>query len=770
MMMRELTRFIVAGMAVISLYSCSAKRFERSLEGFNVIEQRGGATIGYSTASGLKLLEADGYVFKDLNGNGVLDSYEDWRLPYRRRAEDLASRMSIEQIAGLMLYSRHQAVPTDSYGEWSSTYNGVTLEESGLPVSAVSDKQKAFLENDNVRAVLVVRVSSPEDAARWNNNLQSFCEGLGLGIPVNISSDPRHEPKGRAEFNGGSGGRISFWPASLGIAATFDPAAAYEFGRIASKEYRALGIATALSPQADLGTEPRWARYDGTFGETPVLATDMVRAYIDGFQTTEGAEDGWGAESVNTMVKHWPGGGTGEGGRDAHYGFGKYSVFPGGELETQLKPFLEGAFKLNGPTSEASAVMPYYTISYGVDPSGRNVGNGFSGYIVDEMLRGQYGYDGVVCTDWGITHDHFSIEGATGKCWGVEELSVAERHYEVIKAGVDQFGGNNDVAPVLEAYGMYVRDFGEENARRRFEKSAVRLLMNMFRTGLFENPYTDPYVAGSLVGCDEFVEAGYEVQLKSVVMLKNKASAIPFREGMKVYFPKRHITSENVFLGAGTAEDHWEYPVDTSVVSRYFDITDSPEEADFAFVYIQNPDSPFGYDVNDRKNGGNGYLPISIQYEDYKAVDARGTSIAGGDPLEPFVNRSYKGKSVRTNNREDMVLVRDVKALMGDRPVVVAVNTLRPFMPGEIEPYSDVLLLGMNVQAAAVLDLVSGKHEPSGLLPMQMPASMRTVELQYEDRPGDMEPYCDSDGNVYDFAFGLNWSGRISDWRTEKYK
>ncbi len=768
-MRKLLTNCLLAGVAALCMQSCSARWSERTADGFNVIEQRGGATLGYSTASGLKLLEKGGYVFKDLNGNGILDVYEDWRLPDGQRAEDLASRMSIEQIAGLMLYSKHQAVPTDSYGEWSSTYNGVTLEESGLPVSAISDKQKAFLENDNVRAVLVVRVSSPEDAARWNNNLQSFCEGLGLGIPVNISSDPRHEPKGRAEFNGGSGGRISIWPIPLGLAATFDPNVAYDFGMIASKEYRALGIATALSPQADLGTEPRWARFDGTFGENPALATDMVRAYIDGFQTTEGEEDGWGGESVNTMVKHWPGGGTGEGGRDAHYSFGKYSVFPGGELETQLRPFLDGAFKLDGPTAEASAVMPYYTISYGLDPDGNNVGNGFSKYIVEDMLRGRYGYDGVVCTDWGITHDHLSIEGATGKCWGVEGLTVAERHYEVIKAGVDQFGGNNDMEPVLDAYRMYARDFGEENARARFEKSAVRLLMNMFRTGLFENPYTDPSVAGEIVGCDEFVKAGYDAQLKSIIMLKNKSSVIPVKERMKVYFPKRHITSENVFLGEGTVTDRWEYPMDTSVVSRYFDVVDEPEDADFAFVYIQNPDSPFGYDVKDREKGGNGYLPISLQYDDYKALDARSESIAGGDPLESFVNRSYKEKSVRTNNREDMVLVRNVKARMDGKPVVVAVNALRPFVPAEIEPYSDVLLLGMNVQAGAVLDIVSGKHEPSGLLPMQMPASMKTVELQYEDRPGDMEVYRDSEGNVYDFAFGMNWSGRINDWRTEKY-
>ena len=146
----------------------------------------------------------------------------------------------------------------------------------------------------------------------------------------------------------------------------------------------------------------------------------MTKAYIDGFQTSYGKdeiEDGWGYGSVNAMVKHWPGGGAGEGGRDAHYSFGKYSVYPGNHLDQQLIPFTEGAFKLDGKTGMASAVMPYYTISYGVDPSGKNVGNSYSEYIIKDMLREGVGYDGVICTDWAITHDYIKVEDANGKPW-----------------------------------------------------------------------------------------------------------------------------------------------------------------------------------------------------------------------------------------------------------------------------------------------------------------------------------------------------------------
>lgn len=739
---------------------------------FRVIEQKGGRTLGYAPASGISILDINGYRFKDLDRDGELDAYEDWRLPSRRRAEDLASKLSIDEIAGLMLYSSHQAIPTDDYGFWSSTYNGTILRLSGLPKSALSDKQKKFLSEDNLRAVLIVRSETPRMFAEWNNNAQAFCEGLGHGVPVNISSDPRHEVNSLAEFNAGSCGTISKWPAPLGLAATFDPALVKEFGQIASVEYRALGIATALSPQADLATDPRWARDYGTFGEDPQLATDLTKAYIEGFQESgakDEIEDGWGYGSVNTMVKHWPGGGGGEGGRDAHYSFGKYSVYPNGNIAAQIKPFIDGAFKLDGKTGSASAVMPYYTISYGLDPSGNNVGNSYSEYIIGEKLRGTYGYDGVVCTDWAITHDEYSVEEAYGKPWGVETLSEDERHYRVIKAGVDQFGGNNDKGPVLAAYKMWCEEFGQTSARERFERSAVRLLMNMFRTGLFDNPYIDPDYTERTVGNADYMKKGYEAQCKSVVMVKNHSGTLPQTGLKKVWFPKRFDAENQTFLNGSTGSDNWVYPLDTSIIRRFYDIADTPEEADFALVMIESPESGFGYDVKDRKTGGNGYLPISLQYEDYTADAARECSIAGGDPFESFTNRSYKGKTVRTSNKTDMELVRETRKAMGDKPVVLAVSTGNPFVPAEIEPYADAILIGFGVQYQAMMEIVSGKCEPQGLLPVQMPADMKTVERQAEDTPGDMTCYTDSDGNSYDFAFGLNWEGVIKDKRVKKY-
>ena len=191
-----------------------------------------------------------------------------------------------------------------------------------------------------------------------------------MGIPSNNSSDPRNGANKNAEYNAGSGGTISQWPEELGLAATFDPSITKNFGSIASKEYRALGITTALSPQIDLATEPRWNRFVGTFGEDPNLATDMSRAYVDGFQTSPTSIEkynGWGNYSVNAMVKHWPGGGPEEAGRDGHFAYGKFAVYPGNNFQTHLRTFINGAFKLEGSTKKAAAVMPYYTISVNQD-------------------------------------------------------------------------------------------------------------------------------------------------------------------------------------------------------------------------------------------------------------------------------------------------------------------------------------------------------------------------------------------------------------------
>lgn len=743
---------------------------ETKKNGYHVIQNEGGRTIAYSPESGVEIIEEDGFAFKNLSKSGKLEKYEDWRLSSTERARDLAGKMSIHQIAGLMLYSAHQSVSTGSgvfAKMFAGTYNGRALEESGCQVTDLTDQQKKFLEQDDLRHVLITMVDDAAAGARWNNNIQSYAEQLGLGIPVNISSDPRHETNANTEFNAGAGGDISKWPEPLGLAATFAPTLVRAFGEIASKEYRALGIVTALSPQVDIATEPRWMRFSGTFGEDVQLSADMAEAYCDGFQTSSGnseMEEGWGCDSVNAMVKHWPGGGSGEGGRDAHYAYGKYAVYPGDNFKEHLRPFLEGAFKLKGKTGKASAVMPYYTISHNQDRVyGENVGNSYSKYIIRDLLREKYLYDGVVCTDWNITKDNGAIdEFISGKAWGVEHLTVDERHYKALMAGVDQFGGNNEVEPILHAYEMGVKEHGEPFMRERFEQSAVRLLRNIFRTGLFENPYVDPENSSRVVGNSEYMKAGYEAQIKSIIMLKNNASVLPIQKRKKVYIPNRRIGEAKDWFG-NLIPAHEKEPVSRQIVSKYYEVVDEAKDADFALIFIESP-----------KNSGyckvEGYLPVSLQYRPYTAANSRKESIAGGDPLEISSNRAYLGKTNYTSNEQDLDIILETRKAVGEKPIIVSLNMVNPTIVKEFEKYADVILCDFGVQTQAILDIVSGDRAPSGLLPFQMPANMETVESQFEDVAHDMECYVDESGNVYDFTFGLDFDGVIDDCRVRKYK
>jgi beta-glucosidase len=207
-----------------------------------------------------------------------------------------------------------------------------------------------------------------------------------------------------------------------------------------------------------------------------------------------------------------------------------------------------------------------------------------------------------------------------------------------------------------------------------------------------------------------------------------------------------------------------------NIVKKYFNVTDNPDEADYALVFINSPNTGLGYSSEDVKKGGNGYLPISLQYSEYTAVDARDSSIAGGDKFEKFSNRTYKGKAVKAINITDLAMVTETFAKMKGKPVIVSVNMSNPMVFSEFENMADAILVNFGVQDQAILDILTDAAEPSGLLPMQMPSDMQTVEKQFEDVPHDMNSYKDSQGHVYDFGFGLNWKGVINDTRLVKYK
>ena len=741
------------------------------------VSNKNGPELGYCPDSGVKILEKDGCFFKDLSKDGELHPYEDWRLLPKARAEDLASRLSDEQLAGLMLHAGKQSIPgrTMAFLKAFATFDGKEYDDEDCHADPweLTDQQTKAMHEDFVRAFLMMETEGVDWAVKWNNKMQAFCEKEPFGVPCANSSNPRQVPSVAGQFFNSDDYYWSVWPEALGLAASFDPELVYKYGRAVAQEARALGLPTALAPQIDLATDPRWNRFVGTFGEGAKLSTELARAVCDGMQTTENpekcVEGSWGTESIVAMPKHWPGGGTGEGGRDAHQAYGKYSVYPGDNLKQQMSVFSEGAFKLNKGTECAAAVMPYYDIPYNQDiVYGENVGNNYSRYIIHDLLRQGCGFDGVVCSDFSITEDEsddMTVRG--GNCWGVEHLSVPERFLKCIEAGVDQFGDVMCNEDILKGIQMGREKYGKDWMRRRLEESGARILLNSFRMGLFENPYLRNEESEKIVGNAALARDGMEAQEKSIVLLKN-SKVLPIAKQTKVFFEKRFTPGrEGPF---GKTEDRYEYPIPEDIISEFFEITDNPEEAAFALFCLEGPIPHTGYDATDRDAGGNGYSPITLQYRPYTASCAREKSIAGGDPLERFTNRSYRGKTVVASNLNDFLQLEETRKKVGGKPVVTVWKLDRPAVPSEVEPISDAVLVHFGVDARVMLKMLCGETEPSGLLPFRMPLNMDTVEQQAEDVPLDVECYVDSAGNSYDFAYGMNWTGVIDDDRVHRFR
>ncbi|MBQ1508473.1 MAG: hypothetical protein IIZ47_03555, partial [Erysipelotrichaceae bacterium] len=435
------------------------------------IHQEKGPDLSYTD---VPILEADGLYFKDLAREGVLLPFEDYRLSPRERAEDLASRMSEDELIGLMLHSRHQSVPSTPKSTYPDTYDGEVFDETKHDPASLTDSLKSLVVDEHVRHILQSSVRNVYTSARWSNNLQSLCESQRFGIPANVSTDPRHGSSSSfiVEYKNADKG-VSKWPEGIGMAATFSEETVARFASVASREYRAMGITTMLGPQIDLNTEPRWKRTEDTFGGNVEDVKRYVNAYLNAMQESD-TPSGWGKDSVVAMVKHFPGGGSGEGGRDAHYTFGKYNVYPGNNLKNHLRPFTEAAYQLTGKTKAAGATMPYYSITTAVGE--KKVGNSYNHPLIHDLLRGEIGYDGVLCTDWDVTRDPDSneVDSFPPKCHGMELVSRAERLFTLIDNGIDQIGGDESTQPLKDGFRLYKERYGEEAALERMRASAVR--------------------------------------------------------------------------------------------------------------------------------------------------------------------------------------------------------------------------------------------------------------------------------------------------------
>ncbi len=599
------------------------------------------------------LLTVDGLTFKDLNRNGKLDPYEDWRLPADVRAADLVQRMSLEELAGLMV---HGTLP--SIGPMAPL--GVGKEYDLALV-------RHFIEDDHV-STFITRLNGPaESLAKQNNEVQAIAESSRWGIPVTISSDPRHhfEQVLGATMQDAS---FSLWPEPLGFAAANDPELTRRFADVVRQEYEAVGIRESLAPQADLTTEPRWARANGTFGEDADTAKRMVEAYVAGVQN---GTDGLNSGSVVAVVKHWAGYGAAKDGWDSHNYYGRYADFSGHNFAQHLVPFT-GAF-----AAHVSSVMPTFSVLQDVAIDGKTleqVGAGFSHQLLSDLLRRQYEFRGVILSDWAITNDCSEVcrSGASdgnkptpqdiGTPWGVEELTRAQRFAKAINGGVDQIGGT-------EQSDVIVADVHNGSiSEARVREAALRILLQKFELGLFEQPYVDATKAAVTAGSKDFVREGQAAQARAVVLLENRRVASSGRSLLPIN-PK----NKKIFLYGVAAK---------AAEAVGFTVVTDPSHADLAIIRA----------------------PASFESE---------------HPNFFFGSRQHEGRLTFTEKDPAYVELLRVSTMA---PTVFLTTLERPLILTNVRPHATALLGDFGISDEPLLALITGKVSPGGRLPFELPS------------------------------------------------
>ena len=626
--------------------------------------------LGHRSAT---FLTVDGLQFKDLNHNGRLDVYEDWRQSPEVRTADLVRQMSVEDMAGVMV---HGTLPAMSGAEASiGRGSGYDFE-----------KAKALIAGKRINTFITRLGGEPANIAESANKLQEIAEVTRFGIPLTISTDPRNNflyvPGASVET-----GSFSKWPETTGLAAINDPALTRRYADIVRKEYMAVGIREALSPQADLATEPRWPRINGTFGEDADIAKAQVQAYVEGMQD---GNAGLKSTSVVTVVKHWVGYGAQKNGLDGHNYYGRFSVVSDALLSYHIRPFL-GAFE-----AHVAAVMPTYSILENVTLDGQRteqVGAGFNKQLLLRLLRGKYGFQGVILSDWAITNDcdeycHNGMPAGQrptpahiGMPWGVIDMPRVDRFAKAINAGVDQVGGTEDVNTLLESA------TAGKISEARMKDATSRILEQKFAIGLFEDPYVDYAAAKRVVGDPDSIKAGEAAQQRAMVPLENRLGGAPVKAGAKVWL--FHIAS-------GVAKAHG------------LAVVDSPSQADVAIIRAE--------------------APFQIQHPGY-FFGAR--QHEAGLNFEPG-NEAY-----------------DALLKCGKTPVVMTVYLDRPAVLAGLKGKVAALYADFGISDDGLLDVLCGHAKAGGHLPFELPSSMEAVEAQRSDAPHD------SARPLYPFGYAL---------------
>lgn len=720
------------------------------------------------------VLTEKGRQFKDLNANGQVDTYEDWRKPVEERVADLVERMTLEEKAGLMLIDTVNASCDSATGEFGTVpptavdFIGTQQMHRFIFRNVVDSGERGACQVGGGGFATNVRVT-PAEAATFMNQMQELSEGTRLGIPVLYKSNARNhiDAQARAGINEAAGA-FSAFPKEAGVAAAAlgeqakatgeatdgDMSVVEDFAAVMGEEWSSIGLRGMYGYMADLSTEPRWYRTHETFTEDAPLGANIMGQLVETLQGEVG-KDGNSLSpetDVALTMKHFPGGGPQELGFDPHYAFGKAQVYPGDAFGYHLQPF-EAAIEAG-----VSSIMPYYGVPVDVTHEGVDydeVGMAFSDQIVNGLLRDQMGFAGYVNSDTGIIND---------RAWGLEDATIPERVAAAINSGTDTLSGFNQVQTIIDLVdaGLVTEE--------RVDLAAERLLAPMFEMGLFEDPYVDPAVATATVGSDENRAVALDLQRKSTVLLQNREidgeSLLPLDGGETVYVLGNVDADEvaaagyDVIDGNDPAEQRTAADADVALISMTARNVNTGTYASTSPATGLNPEhvNPSVIEGYDGLDGQSLYGESdACVINGGGACTDNGLRFGGSFPWETsIIDFSGMADAESWEVTPSLDTVQQVMAEVGAENTVLDVYFRQPFVLDEASGLRDAgaILANFGNSTAALMDIVSGEFNPQGRMPFALAGTREAIIQQNSDTPGYDET---DDGALYPFGFGLSY-------------
>jgi beta-glucosidase len=641
--------------------------------------------------------------------------YKDARQPLEVRVSDLLGRMTLEEkVAQLQALWIQKSKIYDDAGTFSAEKAKAVMPHGLGQIARPS-------ESTGPGPLGPPTTREPRQHAEFVNAVQKYALSTRLGIPVMFHEEALHglaAPKG------------THFPIPIGLGATFDPALVERIMAIAAKEARARGCQQVLSPVLDLARDPRWGRTEETYGEDPYHVTQLGLAAIRGYQ---GPGLPLAADKVFATAKHFAAHGPHEGGiNTAPTSYGERYL-----REEILAPF-EAAIKQAKPY----AVMPSYNEIDGV-PAHQNK------WLLDTLLRGEWGFDGVV------TSDYFAIVQLKDR--HLTAVDAAEAARRSLLAGVDLELPDPDTFPTIV----------EQVKDGRIPLSAVdtavaRMLRAKFLAGLFENPYVDVEKVDAQTNTPEHQAVALEAARKAIVLVKNEKGVLPLDRKKVRTLAVIGPNAKGVHLG-GYSRDP----------GRGIDVLDGITKAAGSGVRVLHAEGvrlteePYGVTnwwrdkvtlADPAQNPARIREAVSVAKQADAVVLVIGTNEAlsreawGDEHLGDATDLDLPG--------QQQELVDAVRAT--GKPVVVLLLNGRPLSVTKVAETVPAILEGFYLGqegGTAVGEVLFGDVNPGGRLPITFPRSVGQLPVWYGRKPTSFRDYIDSTRQpLWSFGHGLSYT------------